>query len=377
LVRSQPHLLHVFSTFVPAGPETRAVRLIEACGHEFRHSIVAIDGRTEARELLSGRYDVRVLDAPPRAGSLATLRRLRALLVAEKPSALLTYNWGAFDAVLAARSLFSRRIVHHEDGFNPDEAVRELPRRAMARRIVLPGVHAVVVPSRNLERIARTSWHLPERVVRWIPNGIRAERFLPRDGRPELRDRLGIPREVPLVGFVGHLRPEKNPLRLLKACARVDPSLGIRVLVLGEGVERPAMETLVAKTPTLFGRVHFAGFVPDPAEHYRAMDVFCISSDTEQMPVALLEAMGSALPVVSTDVGDVRAILGEAQGEFVVPLAEHESAWPLAEKLTELLRNAELRAALGAGNRARVHASYTFESMLAAYRNVYRSALGA
>ncbi|MFN0007727.1 MAG: glycosyltransferase family 4 protein [Planctomycetota bacterium] len=372
-----PHLLHVFSTFVPAGPEMRTVRLIEAFGSEFRHSIVAMDGRTDARAHLPKGVDARILDAPPKAGTIATTRRLRALLKREKPDLLLSYNWGAFDAVLAARSLFSRRIVHHEDGFNPDEAVRQLPRRVRARRIVLPGVHAVVVPSRNLERIAKDSWRLPERVVRWIPNGIHAERFLPRDGRPALRDKLGIPREAPVVGFVGHLRPEKNPLRLLKACARIDPILGSHVLVLGEGVERPAMEALAAKTPTLFGRVHFAGFVPDPAEHYRAMDVFCISSDTEQMPVALLEAMGSGLPVVSTDVGDVRVILGEAQEPFVVPLEEHESAWPLAEKLTELLRDADRRTVLGAGNRARVQESYTFGSMLVAYRDVYRSALGA
>src|SRR6185436_12674346 len=81
VVRQQPHLLHVFSTFVPAGPETRTVRLIEAIGQEFRHSIVAMDGRTEARELLSGKVDVKMLDGPPKAGSFATLKRLRGLFV--------------------------------------------------------------------------------------------------------------------------------------------------------------------------------------------------------------------------------------------------------------------------------------------------------
>jgi glycosyltransferase involved in cell wall biosynthesis len=376
-VSAAPHLLHVFSTFVPAGPEMRTVRLIEAFGSEFRHSIVAIDGRTDAREHLPKAADARILESPPKAGSLATTKRLRALMKRERPDLVLSYNWGAFDAVFAARSLRSRRIVHHEDGFNPDEVAREKPRRAFVRRMVLPGVHAVVVPSRMLERIARESWRLPESVVRWIPNGIAADRFLPRDGRPELRDRLGIPRSAPVVGFVGHLRPEKNPLRLLKACARVEPELGMHVLLLGDGAERPAMEALAAKTPTLFGRVHFAGFVPDPAEHYRAMDVFCISSDTEQMPVALLEAMGSALPVVSTDVGDVRAILGDVQEPFVVPLGEHESAWPLAEKLTELLRDPERRARLGEANRSRIREQFTFEAMLSAYRQVYRGALEA
>jgi len=371
------HVLHVFSTFVPAGPETRACRLIEAFDGEFRHSILAMDGRTDARALLPGTADVRFLESPPKAGSIATVRRLRDVLKAENPDLLLTYNWGAFDAVMAARTLKLRRIVHHEDGFNPDEVQEQKQRRVLARRLVLPGVHRVIVPSKRLERIAVETWKLHAAQVRWIPNGIRAETFEARDGRPELRDGLGIPRAAPLVGFVGHLRPEKNPLRLLRACARIDPALGMHVLIVGEGEERGVLEALVAKTASLYGKVHFAGHVHDPREHYRAMDVFCLSSDTEQMPVALLEAMASGLAVVSTDVGDVRAILPDEQSPYVVPMEERESAWPIAEKLTVLVAGTRERERLGALNRTRVHERFTFEGMLAAYREVYRGGVEA
>ncbi|HEV8114196.1 MAG TPA: glycosyltransferase [Planctomycetota bacterium] len=372
-----PHFLHVFSTFVPAGPETRAVRLIEAFGGAFRHSIVSMDGRTDARALLPEGADVRILESPPKAGSIATVRRLRDLLRAEQPDLLLSYNWGAFDAVMAARTLKLRRVVHHEDGFNPDEVLEFKQRRVLARRLVLPGVHRVVVPSKKLERIAVDTWRLANDRVRWIPNGIHAERFEARDGRPELRDALGIPRAAPLVGFVGHLRPEKNPLRLLRACARIDPALGMHVLIVGEGEERAGLEALVGKTPSLFGRVHFAGYVADPRDHYRAMDVYCLSSDTEQMPVALLEAMASGLAVVSTDVGDVRAILPDEQSPYVVPIEERESAWPIAEKLTVLVAGSRERERLGALNRTRVHERFTFEGMLAAYLDVYHGGLAA
>src|SRR5688500_14891984 len=96
-----PHLLHVFSTFVPAGPQVRTVQLIAAFGDRFRHSIVAMDGRTQARELLPAGSSVRFLPAPPKAGSLRTALRLRKLLLAERPDLLLTYNFGAIDALLA------------------------------------------------------------------------------------------------------------------------------------------------------------------------------------------------------------------------------------------------------------------------------------
>jgi glycosyltransferase involved in cell wall biosynthesis len=68
-------------------------------------------------------------------------------------------------------------------------------------------------------------------------------------------------------------------------------------------------------------------------------------------------------------------MLPEEQGEFVLPLEEHETAWPMAEKLTELLKDGEKRAAFGAANRARVAERYTFEAMLAAYREEYERAL--
>jgi len=375
VVREQPHLLHVFSTFVPAGPESRAVRLIEGAGHEFRHSILAMDGRTDASALFSGKYDVKLLATPPRAGSLATLRRLRAVLVELSPSALLTYNWGAFDAVLAARSLAFGRVIHHEDGFNADEAREFKARRVWARRLVLPRVQRVIVPSKKLETIARDTWKLRPEKVLCVPNGIDLARFQPADGRPSLRHKLGIPSRAPVIGWVGHLRPEKNPLRFLKAAARVDAEIGAHFLILGDGAERAGCEALAAKTPTLYGRTHFVGHQPDPREHYRAMDVFCISSDTEQMPIALVEAMASALPVVTTDVGDVRAMLVPDQAEWILPLGEHETAWPLAEKLTELARDAELRARLGRANRAKALTDYDFATMLGAHREVWRDAV--
>lgn len=375
MVREQPHLLHVFSTFVPAGPESRAVRLIEGAGHEFRHTIVAMDGRTSASELLSGKYDVRIGETPPRAGSIATLRRMRALLVELRPHALLTYNWGAFDSVLAARSLGYGRVVHHEDGFNVDEAQEFKARRVWARRLVLPRVHRVIVPSQRLERIARDKWKLAPTKVLCVPNGIDLARFQPADGRPSLRHKLGIPSRAPVVGWVGHLRPEKNPLRFLKAAARVDAELDAHFLVLGDGAERAACEELAAKTPTLYGRTHFVGHIADPREHYRAMDMFCISSDTEQMPIALVEAMASALPVVTTDVGDVRTMLAPEQADWILPTDERETAWPLAEKLTAMARDQGTRARLGRANRTKALADYDFKTMLDAHREVWRSAV--
>jgi glycosyltransferase involved in cell wall biosynthesis len=358
------------------------VALIGAFGSTFRHSIISMDGRTTAADRLPPGADVRLLPAPPRGGSLATARRLRQVLRAEQPDLVLTYNWGAFDMLLAAGSLGYHRLIHHEEGFNQDEAQSFKLRRVLARRLVLPTAHCLVVPSQRLERIAQEVWKIPAARVRCIPNGIRLDAFtpaLPEDTAPELRDRLGIPRDAVVAGSVGSLRPVKNYLRLLEAAARASArtSSGVHVLLVGDGEERAALEARAA-APELAGRVHFAGYQADPAPYLRAMDIFSLTSDSEQMPVSLLEAMASGLPAVATDVGDVRIMLPPEQGDLLVPVGPEaglSAAGALAARLSALATDPDRRRRLGEANRRRVEERFSFAGMCQAYLEVYHSAL--
>ncbi|HYX23117.1 MAG TPA: glycosyltransferase, partial [Thermoanaerobaculia bacterium] len=175
-----------------------------------------------------------------------------------------------------------------------------------------------------------------------------------------------------VVGTVGGLRPVKNQLRLLDACAAAGP--GVHVLLVGEGDERPALEARAGRDD-LRGRVHLAGHQADPAPFLEAMDVFALTSDSEQMPVCLLEAMASSLPVAATDVGDVRAVLPPEQTPFLEPPGPGAAAG-LARGIAGLARDPGLRQRLGAANRRRAEESFTFDGMCAAYREVYLSALG-
>lgn len=368
---SVPHLLHVFANFVPTGPELRTVELMGAFGRELRHSVVSMDGRTSAAERLPPGVDVRILPSPPKAGSFATARRLRRLWREERPDLVLTYGWGAFDMLLAARSAGFRQVIHHEEGFNEDEADTFKRRRIWARRLVLPGAACVVVPSERLRTLATDLWRLPPEKVRLIPNGIHLDRFAPADGNPDLRARLGIPPEAVIVGTVGSLRAVKNHARLLEAGARAGKD--IHLLLIGDGEARPSLEARAAG-PDLAGRVHFAGYQGDPAPFYRAMDIFALTSDSEQMPLALLESMAACLPAVSTDVGDVRIMLPPEQAAFLAP-PDGTAAEALSRKIADLARSSNLRRKLGTLNRRRVEERYSFEAMCAAYREVYGAVL--
>jgi glycosyltransferase involved in cell wall biosynthesis len=368
-----PHLLHVLPTFTPGGLEIRTANLIEGFGAEFRHSILSMDGRVQAVGRLPEGAPVRVLPSLPKAGSFTTSRRMREVLRSAAPDLVLTYNWGTFDMLLAARSLGFRRVVHHEDGFNADEAETFKRRRILGRRAVLSGVHRLIVPSDRLFGIATRLWKVPAGQIALIRNGVRPEVYGPVDGAPELRRELGIAETVPVIGAVGHLRAEKRYDRLLDACAALPD---VHVLIVGEGEMRPQLEERASR-PDLAGRVHLAGYRPDPHRFYRAMDVFAITSDTEQMPICLLEAMATGLAVVSTDVGDIRTVLPSEQSAHLVPLAGEDTAAAFVRHLPALLRDPAGRERLGRLNRRRVEERFTFEKMRDSYREVYHSALCA
>ncbi len=293
-------LLHAFSTFKLGGPQARFVELANAFGPRFRHVIVAMDQCFDAGARLDAAVPWTPLRLPnQRGGLLANRSAFRAELEAVAPDMLFSYNWGAIE--WAAGNL-PRKVpqVHVEDGFGPDEARGQLPRRVWTRRVLLgwPGV-PVVVASRNLERIACEVWRLPARLVCFVPNGV----DLP-DGALKPID-AGAPLTI---GTVAGLRPEKNVARLLRAFAALRAREPARLVVLGDGPERERLQALAVQLGVQ-ADVELAGYVPRPQDWLTSFDLFALSSDTEQLPIAMLEAMACGVPVVATRVGDVPHIV--------------------------------------------------------------------
>jgi glycosyltransferase involved in cell wall biosynthesis len=183
--------------------------------------------------------------------------------------------------------------------------------------------------------------------------------------RPGPADALP-PGEGPWLGTAAALRPEKNVGRLLRAAALLrGQGVAFRLAIMGDGPERPALETL-ARDLGLTDCTHFLGHVADPAATCRALDVFALSSDTEQMPFAVLEAMASGLAVASTDVGDVAAMLSAENRPHLAALDDRA----LADALGPLLRDAPLRVSIGRANRARAEQVFDQEAMFQAHASL-------
>ena len=138
---------------------------------------------------------------------------------------------------------------------------------------------------------------------------------------PDPQDRLaarlsfGLPADAEVVGYLGSLTPEKQ---VGAAIAAVTGVPGVRLLVAGSGPQRAALEAQAARDAP--GRVHFVGALPDGAAVVAAADAVILSSRTEGMPGALIEAGLAGRPAVAFDVGAVSEVVVDGEtGVLVAP----------------------------------------------------------
>ena len=341
------------------------VRIINYFGKRFRHTILALDNNFEAAAGIEKDFDLTLWPMPrARAGALDAIVRSCFLLRQVRPDLLLTYNWGAIEWAMANRLSPVSRHIHFEAGFGQREADAQILRRVLFRRWALARCALVVVPSRQLEALARRVWRLPASRLLYVPNGVNTARFSApvRDTVPGFTRR---PAEL-VIGTVAPLRLEKNIGRLLRVFARIEVTRPLRLVIAGDGSERKSLEQLAA-TLGIADRVLFTGQIA-PETVLGTFDVFGLSSDTEQMPNALLEAMAASRAIAAVDVGDVRDMVCDDNRQFIVA-RDDEAAFAAA--ITRLLRDSDIREALGAMNRRRTVTEYSQERMFTRYCEIF------
>ena len=302
-----------------------------------------MDGMTTAQERLNSDVSVSFPLIDIRKGDLlGNLKRFREVIRTLNPTTMLTHNFGSIEWAMANQLKLVRHI-HVEDGFGPEERNLQLPRRVWLRRVALRN-RPVVLPSRTLLEIAERVWRLRSQRLYYIPNGIDLARFAAVGKTPDWPGDTAS--GGPIIGTVAALRPEKNLGRLIRAFHFVASQASARLLIVGDGPERAELGQLTAGLG-LSSRVHFAGHVVQPDDLIRSFDIFAMSSDTEQMPISLLEAMAAARPVAATDVGDIAMMLPEAGREFITPCDD----LALGQALLKLVKSPDLRSSLGQASR--------------------------
>ena len=205
-----------------------------------------------------------------------------------------------------------------------------------------------------------------------VPNAMAAAPQVAMEEVGALRDRLALPAAARVILSVGRLSPEKGHADLLAAVRlllRDHHELAIRLILVGDGIERPSLERAAA-APDLACSVIFAGHCSNVWPYYSLADVFALPSHSEGSPNALLEAMAAGVPIVACKVGGVPETVEDGSSALLVPPAKPAA---MASALARVLNDPALATRLVTNASERLVTRFSPEARYRALLEVYRA----
>jgi glycosyltransferase involved in cell wall biosynthesis len=192
--------------------------------------------------------------------------------------------------------------------------------------------------------------------------------FIDKQPRVDAHAELWLPSGAPLIGNVAALAPHKGQRYLVSAAAIVVREIpDARFLIVGEGELREAIERQIRELG-LDRHVFATGFRHDALGLMKSFDIFAMSSLTEGLGSAVLEAMACERPTVATRAGGIPEIVRDGETGFLVPPHDERA---MAEAILGLLRDPGLRSRFATAGRARVVAEFSVEKLVAGTAAVY------
>ncbi len=305
--------------------------------------------------------------------------KILRIIKREKPDIVHTHTakagaLGRTAAVLAGVPVRIHTFHGHifENYFSKPQAMLFL---FIERFLALFSKYIIVVSEVQKEEIVKKYKIAGEEKVKVVPLGLELDRLSligSRNGK--LRGELGIGDGCVLIGIIGRLVPVKNHRMFLDACKKLFDLAGgldIRCIVVGDGEEREGLERY-ARELGIREKVVFSGWKKEMADVYADLDIVALTSLNEGTPVALIEALASCRPVVSTDVGGVKDVVEDGINGYLV--ASGDSAG-FAKRCLELAKDPEKRRSLGGNGRQRVLKRYSKERLVRDIKALYEEAL--
>lgn len=325
------------------------------------------------RRFTERRASVSRVTTDARAGRIAQLAgmvRLSALFFSWRPDVVHLHTGGATGGaatVLLARALTGRATTvteHDVPVENPG-----LNQRAL-RRLMDGFADSIVAVSRRNAFLRTKRLHTPHRKLAAVLNGVPTadipDRWQRAANRRDLKAQLEIEAHRLVIGSLVRLADGKGLDDLIRAFAIVRAEHECTLLLVGDGPLRPNLESL-ARELGVSQHVRFAGHQTEAARFLDAMDVFVLAVPAGSMSMALLEAMARGLPAVITYCGPEEPVIDGVTGLCAPPA----NPAGLAQALTRLSREPDLRSSLGAAGRAHVSRYFSVERVAADLLELY------
>ena len=322
------HTLQVVQHLNPGGIERLVLNLVRFASNDNQVHVVALEGTKDQAiaqwpELVPLAERLYFLDKP--AGrDIKTIFKLRRLIRSLQAQVIHSHHLGPLLYSRAA-CLGLKGITHiqtEHDSWHLDD-----PKQRLLTRSLLAGSRIKLVA--DAPRVADHLSELGIKTDQIIINGIDTLHYAPGQS-PQARHQLQLPTDALIIGCAGRLVKEKGIDVMLEALATLPECY--QLAVAGDGPERQPLEQL-AQQLGLKGRVHWLGRCDNMLNFYHAIDLFCMPSRQEGLPLALLEAQACGKPVVATDVGGIPDLICPHSGHLIPPDQPAVLGQSLLEKL--------------------------------------------
>jgi glycosyltransferase involved in cell wall biosynthesis len=285
-----------------------------------------------------------------------------------------------FDATIAARlsGRLARDTAVIDSERNTDVSLKRLD--GIAYRLTRGLNDLTIANSRAGAECSSQLFHQPINTYRVVHNGVDVERFTPREaGR--LRAELGLGAGQPVVGMFASFKPQKNHPFLLRSARKIVQRFpDVRFLFVGDELYKGMSDSLEFKktihrlVEELRLRQHciFVGNRANVEDYYNVCTLTVLPSLFEGTPNVALESMACGVPVVATNVADNSYVIPDGRAGFVVPLGDQQA---LADRVSTLLGNEEVRATMSTAARAWVLQEFSARRLAEKTAAVYREAI--
>ncbi len=204
-----------------------------------------------------------------------------------------------------------------------------------------------------------------------IKYGINLKKYNPEGTFTEVRKELGVDKDTMLVGYVVRMTIQKDPLTLVRAIALIPAELNIKFLFVGDGdLKEDAVK--LAKDLGVDSRIIFMDFRQDVPNVLNAIDVYCLPSLWEGLPIGMLEALAMKKAVVVTAIDGAKEVIVDKENGLLIPVQDPQR---LADALILLYNNPELRHKIGEGAGQTIQKDFNVVKMTRKIEEVYNSML--
>ena len=269
---------------------------------------------------------------------------------------------------LAAKAAGVKAIIHTVHGWSFNDLQPYLLRKfyILLERICARASSKIIVVSQYDKEKGLNNFIGKKGQYEIISYGINHADFCRDSG--EARNEFGISPSDLLVGMVACFKPQKAPQEFIEVARLVASKSGnVKFIMIGDGQMRSHIQELILRYQ-LQDKVILAGWRRDIPQVLSALDIFVLTSSYEGLPIAVLEAMAAAKAVVATNTGGIAEVVRDGENGFLVTPRETQE---LADKVFNLLNDANLRKRLGENACLSINGHFSVPSMVLAHHQLY------